>query len=214
MPFTKRIIAGSTLITLLPILFGAMLYHRLPDRMPTHFAADGSVTETMPKLVVVFGLPLFFAIINVIVLVFTNADPKNKHLTTFPVAIIASLIPFITVGTMLMVDVLALGYRVQITTVVMFILGIVFIAIGLVLPKVDTSYTIGIRTPWTLSNRNNWRMVHRLGGRLFIGAGILLFGCAGFNHTPIFLTILVIIILIVVIVPIVYSYLLWRQSNR
>ncbi|MBC6499786.1 SdpI family protein [Weissella confusa] len=61
-----------------------------------------------------------------------------------------------------------------------------FIAIGLVLPKVDTSYTIGIRTPWTLSNRNNWRMVHRLGGRLFIGAGILLFGCAGFNHTPIF----------------------------
>ncbi|MBC6499785.1 DUF1648 domain-containing protein [Weissella confusa] len=54
MPFTKRIIAGSTLITLLPILFGAMLYHRLPDRMPTHFAADGSVTETMPKLVVVF----------------------------------------------------------------------------------------------------------------------------------------------------------------
>ena len=55
MPFTKRIIAGSTLITLLPILFGAMLYHRLPDRMPTHFAADGSVTETMPKLVVVFA---------------------------------------------------------------------------------------------------------------------------------------------------------------
>ena len=214
MPFTKRIIAGSTLITLLPIIFGAMLYHRLPDRMPMHLAADGSVTETMPKLVVVFGLPLVFAIINVIVLVFANADPKNKHLTTFPVAIIASLIPFITVGTMLMVDVLALGYRVQITTVVMFILGIVFIAIGLVLPKVDTSYTIGIRTPWTLSNRNNWRMVHRLGGRLFIGAGILLFGCAGFNHTPIFLTILVIIILIVVIVPIVYSYLLWRQSNR
>ena len=182
--------------------------------MPTHFAADGSVTATMPKLAVVLGLPLIFAIINVIVLVFMNADPKNKHLTDFPVAIIASLIPFITVATMLMVDVLALGFRVQITTVVMFLLGIVFIAIGLVLPKVDTSYTIGIRTPTTLPNRNNWRMTHRLGGRLFIGAGILLFGCAGFNHTPIFLTILIIIILLIVIVPTVYSYLLWRQSNR
>ena len=69
-----------------------------------------------------------------------------------------------------MVDVLALGYRVQTLTVVMFILGLCFIAIGLVLPESGYQLHDCIRTPWTLSNRNNWRMVHRLGGRLFIGA--------------------------------------------
>ncbi len=32
---------------------------------------------------------------------------------------------------------------------------------------------MGIRTPWTLDNERVWRATHRVGGRTFVAAGII-----------------------------------------
>ena len=48
------------------------------------------------------------------------------------------------------------------------------IALGNVMGKVRPNYFVGIRTPWTLASARSWEKTHRVGGRLFVVAGIAL----------------------------------------
>jgi uncharacterized membrane protein len=78
--------------------------------------------------------------------------------------------------------------------------------------KAKRNFFIGIRTPWTLSNDTVWEETHKLGSKLFIGAGIVsllsaFFGEAGF-------WVMFIVMMIAAIIPIVYSYILWRNITK
>lgn len=55
------------------------------------------------------------------------------------------------------------------------LIGILFIVMGNYLPATKPNYFVGIRTPWTLESDLVWRKTHRLGGKLFIINGVLLF---------------------------------------
>ena len=57
---------------------------------------------------------------------------------------------------------------------VMTALGIMFMLIANVLPRLRPNWWIGIRTPWTLSSEQSWIRTHRLGGQLGIPMGILI----------------------------------------
>jgi uncharacterized membrane protein len=52
--------------------------------------------------------------------------------------------------------------------------GLLFIFLGNLLPKVPKNFFIGIRTPWTLSSEDIWQRTHRLGGWCFVISGILM----------------------------------------
>jgi uncharacterized membrane protein len=72
----------------------------------------------------------------------------------------------------------------------------------------------GIRTPWTLSNDRVWERTHRIGGVLFVIAGIvLILGALFFPGAG---TSLVVGVAVAAsVIPLVYSYFAWRQeSNR
>ncbi|MCI9162182.1 MAG: SdpI family protein [Lachnospiraceae bacterium] len=42
------------------------------------------------------------------------------------------------------------------------------------LPKIQSNFYIGIKTPRTLSSDIVWRKTHRLGGKLYVACGILI----------------------------------------
>ena len=42
------------------------------------------------------------------------------------------------------------------------------------MPTFKPNYFVGIRTPWTLENETNWRKTHRLGGKVFMIAGVII----------------------------------------
>lgn len=52
-------------------------------------------------------------------------------------------------------------------------LGIILIYMGNYLSLLESNYFMGIRTPWTLQNEEVWKRTHRVGGKVFIIAGIL-----------------------------------------
>ena len=55
--------------------------------------------------------------------------------------------------------------------------SILFFYIGILLENAQQNWFIGIRTPWTLSNKIVWEKTHRLGGKLFkITAIVVLIG--------------------------------------
>jgi uncharacterized membrane protein len=52
-------------------------------------------------------------------------------------------------------------------------LGILFFYVGVLISHSEQNWTIGIRTPWTLSSEKVWKKTHDLGGKLFKAVGIL-----------------------------------------
>lgn len=78
--------------------------------------------------------------------------------------------------------------------------------------RVKRNWTMGIRYDWTLSDDRVWTKTNRLGGRLFMGAGVL--GIVGaFLPQPVGLYLLIVPILAIVPVTYVYSMQLYRRLH-
>ena len=89
-------------------------------------------------------------------------------------------------------------------------MGILFIVIGNYLGKIRSNYMMGIRTPWTLSSDLAWDKTHRLGGKLFMLAGLLLLLSALFLPVTWWVYVMLGTLFPMLIVLFVYSYLVWR----
>jgi uncharacterized membrane protein len=86
--------------------------------------------------------------------------------------------------------------------------GLLLVLLGNYMGKLGKNFFIGIRTPWTLASDEVWFRTHRLGGKLFVLAGLVLFatGVLGFGPVlPMFA------IGAAALVSVVYSYLLYRR---
>ena len=86
-----------------------------------------------------------------------------------------------------------------------------FVVLGNVLPRARPNWLFGIRTPWTLTNDRVWERTHRLGGMLFVIAGIILL-VSGFAAPSIMLPMIVGTVVLASIIPVAYSYFVWKQE--
>jgi len=91
-------------------------------------------------------------------------------------------------------------------------IGLVFLAIGNLLPRARPNWFVGIRTPWTLSSDRVWEKTHRFGGRVFVAAGILI-TLAGLFAVQWAHAVAFTVILITVTTVLVYSYLEWKREQ-
>jgi uncharacterized membrane protein len=87
-------------------------------------------------------------------------------------------------------------------------IGLLLALLGNFFGKTTKNFFVGIRTPWTLANDEVWLRTHRLGGKLFVAAGAIVFASAlagrGFLAIPVAVG-------FAALVPIVYSYWLYRR---
>jgi SdpI/YfhL protein family len=58
--------------------------------------------------------------------------------------------------------------------VVVVMLGIAFMAIGNLLPRTRPNIAFGVRTARTLANTQLWQQVHRVGGYVTVGLGVVI----------------------------------------
>ncbi len=68
----------SSIIILLPALFGIIMWNDLPDIITTHWGADGNADGLSGKVFAVFGTPIILLIFHFVCLLFTSLD-KNKR---------------------------------------------------------------------------------------------------------------------------------------
>ena len=76
----KKTIIITTLITLLPILFGLALWNKLPDTIATHWGADVQANGWSSKAFAVFGLPCILAVTHLFTVCVTLNDPKKNNI--------------------------------------------------------------------------------------------------------------------------------------
>ena len=77
---------------------------------------------------------------------------------------------------------IGMGISLSIDRIICFLLGAVFLITGNYMPRIQSNFTFGIRTPWTIENETVWKKTHRLGGFGFCLGGILFLIAAVISH--------------------------------
>ena len=203
-----NILIITSIVILLPVLTGVVLWDTLPEQIPTHWNAAGEIDGWSSKAFAIFGLPLMMLAMHWLCVLGTAADPKKANHSDKLIHLVLWIIPIISVVLFALTYVAALGTEVRMEMVMPLLVGCVLTVVGNYLPKCKQSYTIGIKIPWTLHSEENWNRTHRFAGRLWLvcGLGIMLTAFVGgfWFFLP--------IVLVMVLAPTVYSYLLHRKG--
>ena len=71
----KKTLILSTLVLLIPIAVGLLLWNRLPDPMPSHWNIHGEVDSWSSNALTVFGLPALMLGLQWVCIFASMADP-------------------------------------------------------------------------------------------------------------------------------------------
>ena len=205
----KKTLILTSIITLIPIIIGIILWSRLPEQIPTHFGMDGTPNGWSSKGFTVFGLPLFLLGVHLLGIGITSQDPKYENMSDKLFTLMLWICPMVSLILVVSCYTSALGYEMNITKYVMVVMGILFVLIGNYLPKCKQNYTMGIKLPWTLADEENWNKTHRLAGFIWVAGGVVIVISSFFKCT----WIIGAIALVMVFVPTIYSFLLYKKNK-
>ena len=203
----------SSIITLIPMLAGIVLWNKLPDSMMIHWGADGTPDGAGGKVFVVFGMPIIFLTLHLLCIFFTAIDKRNKHQSKKIMGLIYYIMPVFSMVVGTIIYSVAFGETDLMTYFMALFLGFLFIVMGNYMPKCKQNYTIGIKMKWTLADEENWNATHRFAGKIWVGCGVLLLLCA-FLPTEIFFISMIITILLATIPVAIYSYVFHRKQIK
>lgn len=207
--------APAILIMLVAVCSSYYFYLHFPDHVPTHWNFAGEVDGWSGRGFAAFFFPLLIAGIYALMLLLPLVDPLRSRYQEFSrgyQVIRVSLVIFMTV-IYFITSLVGLGYQISINKVMPVGVGLLFIILGNFLPKIKKNWFVGIRTPWTLSNEEVWNKTHRLGGKIFIIAG-LLFMSALWLSERYYLWVFAIIMIGIVAGSFGYSWWLWKKLKN
>ena len=203
----------STILCIIPMILSIFLYNKLPEKIPTHFNINGEVDSYGSKLFVCILLPIILCMVNILLNIILNNDPKKQNHNETLLTICTFIIPLMSLIFIPSSILISLGFNINIAIIAPIFISIIFILIGNYLPKCRPNYTMGIRLPWTLNNENNWIKTHRLSGFLWVISGLILLLTTLINKNLSFY-VLIISIILTVIIPCIYSFILYKKSKR
>ncbi|WP_127588614.1 SdpI family protein [Paenibacillus koleovorans] len=151
-------------------------YGDLPEQVPSHWGPGGEVDDYSSKEFAVLFIPGLMVGLFLLIRVLPKIDPRKSNYPKFQgslhVTMNAVLLMLLAVhGTVLATG---LGYDIPIKMVIFAMLGLMFMALGNVMPRFKHNYMVGIRTPWTLADEKVWTRTHLVGGKIFMVGGALL----------------------------------------
>lgn len=210
---SRRWVGPVLLVAML--VFALAVYPLLPARIPVHWGFRGGVDRWAPKWPNAFFAPALGLALWLLFPLLRRLDPRRRQYERFNETfwlLVNAMVAFTAVMELVVLGA-ALGWPMDTTRVVLFVVGLVFVVLGNYLPRVRSNWWIGIRTPWTLESEWVWRETHRLGGRTFVFGGLTTMVAA---LLPALVRPWVALagLLVGGFVPVVYSYILWQREQR
>jgi len=211
------LLAGPVILT--PLAYLWTKWPEVPTRVPVHYGLDGmadrigSKSEFLTMVLVLTG-------VNVFVLFFlphiykidprkTAADNKSRlNGITFATVILLSLITFVMVDN-------AGAHKLDFQFKwLIALLGAFWCVLGNYMYNIKPNYFAGLRLPWTLNNEDNWRLTHRLAGKVWFAGGLLVILLSFLLPGPVVPIMFIAIVFITILIPAVYSYRLYLNSGK
>ncbi len=202
----------STLILLVPMAVGFLLWNKLPNNMTIHWGADGIADGMGSKIFAVAGLPLILLALHWVCILVTCADPGNKNQTRKATGLIFWILPLCSLLIHGALFSAALGHDLSLTFEPA-LLGVLFLIFGNYMPKIKRNRTLGIKVTWTVRDEANWNATHRFAGKIWMIGGLVLL-LSMFLPEKIFFTIMLIVILVIAAAPFLYSYLFYKKQVK
>lgn len=202
----------SSITILLPILFGLLVWDRLPDKIAIHWGIDGNPDQYASKLFAVVFMPLLLLGVHLLCLLISGFDPKNKGQNKKVQGLVFWIAPAISIFCAGFVYFDAFKIAFNVVGLCIVFLGLMFIVIGNYMPKTKQNYTIGIKVSWALHDEQNWNATHRFAGRLWVVGGILLLPATFLPEKA--LPLIFVAILPLAIAPMIYSFVYHKRHNQ
>lgn len=222
-PISRNVCIALVVLCAVNIIAHLAFYSRLPENVPIHWGADGSVNGYGPRAVTLI-LDILPLLCLGLFLVIPKMDPKGENYMKASGLYRGFVIAFtlIMCGVTWFTEATAFGAIPAtggpVGLIVSVVLGALFVGVGNYLPRMRQNYTFGIRTPWALADENNWKRTQRVDGISFMVLGVLLV-VAGVVSSVVpvgdmlMTAIIVAMAICAALVPYAYSYLLFRRSR-
>lgn len=212
MKHTKLNIILSCIILVAPMIFGMIVWNKLPESMPIHWGVHGEVNGWSSKPFAVFVLPLLILAIHGVCIFASRKDFRNKKQSPKVMGLVLWICPLLSVMANSLTYAVALGKEINVLFVVSLTMGALFVLIGNYLPKCQQNRIVGIRIIWTLKNEANWNATHRFAGKVWVIGGLLLMASSLLPYSILpwaMITLLVVFIGL----PVLYSYRFHKKEG-
>lgn len=201
----------SSLVTLLPMVAGFLLWDRLPEVIPVHWGINGTSDAVAGPWFVVFLLPLVLVALQWLCVWVTFRDPRAEHQNPKALQMIFWIMPVISIFCCGTIYVSALGNGLFLFRLVPILLGVLFIVIGNYMPKITPNSYLGIKCRWTFHSEENWHASHRFCGKVSVVCGfITLLGV--FLPEKCLVAVMCVPLLPLVLSAFLYPYLYYRKQ--
>ena len=201
----------SSVIILLPILFGFLGRSILPEQIVIHWGIDGTPDGWADSSQIFLILPPILLAIHWLCMVLSFVLDKNENQSKKVMNLTFWIIPVISLTSCSIIFATALGYTANSFTVVLLILAATFIIIGNYLPKTTRNRTMGIKIKWALANDENWYATHRFAGRVYVILGVLCLLALPLPSSA-FPFVAMVVMLPCALLPVLYSYLFYKKQ--
>ena len=212
------IMVFSGLILLVMFAIAVWAWPQLPAdaRVPVHWNINGEPDRYGSKFEALFVIPFISAGLVVLFTFIPRIDPRRAHLAQSRRAYLISwgVILIFMLLTHIVVTLNILGQEIDVVSFIGVGLGVLLLVLGNYMGKIRSNYMFGIRTPWTLSSELAWNKTHRLGGKLFVLAGVLTILGAILDNPTLTFGVMFGSIMVAAIVPIIYSYFVWKRDPQ
>ena len=143
-------------------------------RLPIHWGIDGQPNGFAGKTVGLFFAPGLAALISAVFVAIPMIEPRRMNLLSSNKFFSASWIGVVALMAAIHVATVAaaLRYPIDVGTVVVAAVSMLFVVIGNYIGKTRSMFLGGVRTPWTLTSEFSWQRTHSLAGKLFVLTGL------------------------------------------
>ena len=211
----RRLWAVSGVIIALMFAVSLWVWPQVPDnaQVPIHWNAAGQPDDYGSKFVGIFLMPLVGIGIVALFSLIRYIDPKRVNIersaTAFRATLFGVLFFMLALHIATMLNIV--GYTFNVGYVAAPAVGIMFIVMGNYMGKIRRNYMFGVRTPWTLASELSWNKTHRLAGKLFVAAGLLIVLTTLWEPAFAFYTMMG-AIFVTLALTMGYSYWVWKHD--
>ena len=208
----RKTLLLTSLVILLPIAVGLLLWNRLPATMNIHWNAAGEVDGTAGKAFAVFFPALFILAMHWFCVFMTHITNKDIDQNSKTMKLVFWMMPVLSNVVMGAMYAASLGLEINMGKIIFAPMGILFIVIGNFMPKVRRNSTLGIKTTWSLADDENWYATHRFAGKVWVFGGVLAV-MLSFLPAKWAISVLFILITLLAFAPIIYSWQFYKKQQ-
>jgi uncharacterized membrane protein len=144
-------------------------------QLPTHWGPTGRPDRYADALPALLMMPGILLLVSALFAAVPYLDPLQDKLEGSQ-----PLLRTVWIGMLVLLPVVELFNAAPVfgwpmpNSVRLITVGLLLMVIGNALPKSRPGFFVGIRTPWTITDTDNWIATNRLGGKLMMLGGLVI----------------------------------------